>query len=110
MKQNDIYNAFLDPVIGSEQGGIRPVVIVSGNLINKQVSNVMICPLTTSLKHYEGNPIIDPNTTNGLIKISEVMVFQIRTISNERLKNRVGSINKKQMAQIKETLNKLIDY
>jgi len=110
MKQNDIYEAYLDPIVGSEQGGRRPVVIISGNLINGQVSNVMICPLTTSLKYYEGNPVIEPSPSNGLKKISEIMVFQIRSISKVRLKNRIGSINKNQMVQIKETLNKLITY
>jgi len=110
MNQNDIYEAYLDSIMGSEQVGRRPVVIISGNLINGQVSSVMICPLKTSLKYYEGNPVIEPSRSNGLKKTSEIMVFQIRKISKERLTNRIRSINKKQMVQIKETLNKLITY
>lgn len=110
MKQNDIYEAFLDPVIGSEQGGRRPVVIVSGNVINDQAANILICPLTSSLKFYRGNPIIKPHPYNGLMKDSEVMVFQIRSVSKRRLKKKIGKITNKDLAQIKDTLNKLLKY
>ncbi|MEN8816651.1 MAG: type II toxin-antitoxin system PemK/MazF family toxin [Nonlabens sp.] len=110
MKQNDVYEAFLDPIIGSEQGGRGPVVIVSGNVINDQAANILICPLTSSLKYYRGNPIIKPTSNNGLTKESEVMVFQIRSVSKQRLKKKLGTITSKELAQIKDTLNKLLKY
>ncbi|PRP67083.1 type II toxin-antitoxin system PemK/MazF family toxin [Nonlabens agnitus] len=110
MKQNDIYEAYLDPVVGSEQGGRRPVVIVSGNLINENAANILTCPLTSSLKYYEGNPILEPTRSNGLGKTSEVMVFQIRSVSKERLKRKIGKISNQQMDQIKQTLVKLMNY
>lgn len=66
MKQNDIYEAYLDPIVGSEQGGRRPVVIISGNLINSRVRNVICCPLTSRIKNYAGNPILKPHASNGL--------------------------------------------
>ncbi len=110
MKQNDIYEAYLDPVVGSEQGGRRPVVIVSGNVINSNAANILTCPLTSSLKYYEGNPIIEPSKINGLTKTSEIMVFQVRSISKDRLKMKIGKIKTSEMEQIKETLRKLMHY
>lgn len=110
MRQNDIYDAYLDPVVGSEQGGRRPVVIVSGNVINGNAANILMCPVTSSLKYYEGNPILEPSKSNGLTKTSEIMVFQMRSISKERLKKKIGKISNQQMEQIKETLHKLMKY
>lgn len=110
MKQTDIYEAYLDPVVGSEQGGRRPVVIVSGNVINDQAANVLICPVTSSIKNYRGNPILKPHLENGLTEISEIMVFQMRSVSKQRLKKRLGQITQKELSQIKDTLHKLLDY
>lgn len=110
MKQTDIYEAYLDPILGSEQGGRRPIVIISGNVINSLAANILVCPLTSSLKHYMGNPILKPNANNGLSKTSEVMVFQIRSLSKERLKKKIGRISRQDLEQIKETLNKLLTY
>jgi mRNA interferase MazF len=110
MKQTDIYEAYLDPIIGSVQGGRRPVVIISGNLINSRLNNVIMCPLTSSIKNYKGNPILRPNESNGLTLPSEIMVFQIRSLSKERLKKKIGHISNDHLEQIKETLGKLLSY
>lgn len=110
MKQTDIYEAYLDPVVGSEQGERRPVVIVSGNVINDQAASVLICPVTSSIKNYRGNPILKPHLENGLTETSEIMVFQMRSVSKQRLKKRLGKITQKELSQIKDTLHKLLDY
>ncbi len=110
MKQTDIYDAYLDPIIGSEEGGRRPVVIVSGNLINSTVNTIIICPLTSSIKNYKGNPILQPAKSNGLTLPSEIMVFQIQSLSKERLKKKIGCISNEHLEEIKETLRKLMTY
>ncbi|HLT80083.1 MAG TPA: type II toxin-antitoxin system PemK/MazF family toxin, partial [Cyclobacteriaceae bacterium] len=66
MKQGEIWYANLNPSNGSEQAGFRPVVIVSGNLLNELLPVVIVMPLTTKVKRYKGNPILQPTKSNGL--------------------------------------------
>lgn len=110
MKQADIFEAYLDPIAGSEQGGNRPVVIVSGNFINKLVDHVIACPLTSKIKNYAGNPILEPNDTNGLSQASEIMVIHISSISKDRLKRKLGKISSEELELMKTTLNKLLRF
>ena len=70
--------------------GLRPVFIISGNLLNTYLPIVICCPLTTQIKNYKGNVILQPNAQNGLSKISEALTFHIRSISKERLTKKIG--------------------
>ncbi len=110
MKQGEIWYAALDPTEGSEQAGFRQVVIVSGNLANEYAPVVVCCPLTTQLKHYFGNPILKPDTTNGLKKPSEVMVIHIRSIAKSRLTKRIGKVSSLELEQCKQTLTDLMNF
>ena len=91
MKQCEIWYANLNPGKGSEQKGFRPVVIISGNLLNQYLPVVIACPLTSKLKNYKGNVVLEPNADNGLTEKSEIMVFQIRSISKDRLIKKIFS-------------------
>jgi mRNA interferase MazF len=106
MRQGEIWMSDLNPVIGSEQAGRRPVVILSGNLMNKFLQVVITAPLTTKIKNYQGNPILKPSPLNGLKLESELMVFHIRSISKDRLIEKVGEI---QASELKEALSTLKD-
>ncbi|MFD2202369.1 type II toxin-antitoxin system PemK/MazF family toxin [Shivajiella indica] len=97
MKQGEIWYADLNPVMGSEQAGFRPVVIISGNLLNKYLKVVITVPLTTKVKNYQGNPILKPNVQNRLKATSEMMIFHIRSISKERLVEKIGEISKAEL-------------
>jgi mRNA interferase MazF len=110
MRQKEIWEVFFDPVLGSEQGGRRPAVIVSGNMVNKNINTIIVCPLTASLKHYEGNLILQPSDKNGLIKTSEVMTIHIRSISKQRFKKKIGKISTSELNIILESLDKIIKY
>ena len=110
MKQCDIWYADLSPVEGREQKGFRPIVIISGDLLNKYLQVVLACQLTTSIKGYKGNVILEPDNQNGLSKRSEVMIFHIRSISKNRLSKKVGNITSKQLAQIKQGLDDILRY
>ncbi|GGD86740.1 type II toxin-antitoxin system PemK/MazF family toxin [Planktosalinus lacus] len=110
MKHGDIYEVYLDPVMGSEQGGRRPAVILSGNLANANLKTVIICPLTSKVKNYYGNLILEPNKINGLAKKSEVMTIHTRSISKERLKAKLGNLNNAEMSVIIQSLEKIIKY
>ena len=110
MKQGEIWQVYFDPVKGSEQRGNRPAVVVSGNTLNKYLNIVIVCPLTTSIKNYEGNPILKPNNSNGLTKPSEIIVFHIRSLSKERFKKKIGIISENEMKTIKDTLDDILRY
>jgi len=109
MKKREIWNVFLDPVIGSEQSGNRPAVIVSGNNLNNNLDVIWVCPLSSSIHKFEGNPILKPNAENGLKNESEIMVFQIMSISKKRFKKKLGSISTKQMEEISATINDMLE-
>lgn len=110
MKQGEIYELYLNPVKGSEQSGRRPCVIISGNLLNANLQVVIVCPMTTKLKHYKGNLILEPDAVNGLPKTSEVLTFHVRSVSKERLKKKLGRISLKKVEEIKSTLDDILRY
>ena len=110
MKQGEIWHANLNPTRGSEQAGFRPVVIISGNLLNRYLPVVIVVPLTTKIKNYKGNPILTPDASNGLKEPSEMLVFHIRSVSKDRLVRRLGNIESEELNQVVGTLNDILRY
>ena len=110
MKQGEIWAANLNPTRGSEQAGIRPVVVVSGNLMNEYLNLVIICPLTSKIKNYKGNVVLEPSSKNGLKEQSEILNFHVRSVAKNRLKKMIGSINDVQLLATKKGLNDLLTY
>lgn len=110
MNQREIWYADLNPVKGSEQQGLRPVVIVSGNVVNKYLKVVIVCPLTTKIKNYKGNIVLEPNLENGLSQKSEVLIFHVRSLSKERLIKKTGKINTSELEMLKKGLNDILTY
>lgn len=110
MKQGEIWQIDLNPVKGSEQAGRRPVVIISGNLLNKYLDVVIVCPLTSSIKHYKGNVVLHPNPKNKLKVISEVLTFHVRSVSKDRLHQKVGHIETEELNIIKQGLVDILNY
>ena len=110
MKQGEIWYANLNPSEGREQAGFRPVVIISGDMLNQYLDIVIFCPLTSQVKNYKGNVILKPNKTNQLKKKSEVLTFHIRSVSKNRLMEKVGKITKTEINQVKVCLNDILKY
>ena len=110
VKQGEIWYANLNPIKVSEQAGHRPVVIVSGNVVNTLLNIVIAMPLTTKIKRYKGNVVLEPNNTNGLPTVSEILVFHIRSISKDRLSKRLGVISTPQLAELKTGLDDILRY
>lgn len=104
MRQGEIWMSDLNPVTGSEQAGRSPVVILSGNLMNKFLQVVITAPLTSKIKNYQGNPILTPYPMNGLKLESELMVFHIRSLSKNRLIEKIGEISKEELQKALATL------
>ncbi|MEQ9376787.1 MAG: type II toxin-antitoxin system PemK/MazF family toxin [Imperialibacter sp.] len=110
MRQGEIWSASLDPVKGSEQAGYRPVVIISGNLLNTHLPIAIVIPLTSKIKNYKGNPILVPDDKNGLKSISEMLIFHIRSISKDRLIEKLGEIDQSTVQESIKTLNDILKY
>lgn len=110
MRQAELWYADLNPVKGSEQSGLRPVVIVSGNLANTYLNTVICCPLTSKIKNYKGNVVLVPSSSNKLKQASEILTFHIRSLSKERLVKKIGSISEEQLHEIKKGFDEIWKY
>jgi mRNA interferase MazF len=92
----EVYRASLDPVVGSEQGKSRPVLVVSENEVNIALSTVTVVPLTG---HVSGsiiypNEVLIPEGACGLPKASVALCHQIRTVDKRRLSLLYGALNR----------------
>src|SRR4051812_38548336 len=108
--QKEIWMADLNPVIGSEQSGIRPVVILSGNSMNSHYNVVIACPMTSKVKPYRGCPVIKPSPLNNLREESQAIPFHVRTISKMRLTKKIGSVTDDELESIKRGLELYLNY
>ncbi len=106
VKRGDIYYADLSPVVGSEQGGTRPVLIVQNDVGNKY-SPTVIAAAITSQKYKTKLPThISVNAGGcGLQKDSIVLLEQVRTIDKQRLKERMGNLPQEEMKKINRALS-----
>ena len=91
VNRGDIYYADLSPVIGSEQGGLRPVVIIQNDIGNKHAPTVIVAPITSQM-HKKPLPTHIPFCGCGLSKDSIMLMEQIRTIDKSRLKAKIGCL------------------
>ena len=105
VKRGEIYYADLSPVVGSEQGGIRPVLIVQNDVGNRH-SPTVIAAAITSQKDKAKLPthISVQAATCGLTKDSIVLLEQIRTIDKRRLKDRMGALDPPSMTRVDKAL------
>lgn len=89
-----IYRANLDPVIGSEQGKTRPVLVISENDINNLLNTVNVIPITTRKpqRRVYPNEVLIPANTFGLTNESIILCHQIRTLDKQRIGKMYGEI------------------
>ncbi len=106
IKRGDIFYADLSPVIGSEQGGIRPVLIIQNDIGNK-FSPTVIAAAITSQRSKTNLPTHIRLRANGsgLAKDSVVLLEQIRTLDKKRLKEKMGFLDNSYMNKINEALS-----
>ena len=100
IKRYEIYFADLNPTIGSEIKKIRPVVIISQEEMNKYLETVVVCPLTSKL-HTQWRTRLQIKCLN---KKAEIAVDQIRTISKQRLKNKIDTLSNINAAQLRKLI------
>ncbi|MBR2615355.1 MAG: type II toxin-antitoxin system PemK/MazF family toxin [Clostridia bacterium] len=106
VKRGDIYYADLSPVIGSEQGGVRPVVIVQNDVGNKHSPTVIAAAITSKTGKAKLPTHIEVDAEkNGLNRNSVILLEQIRTIDKKRLKEKMGHLKKETMDQVNHAIN-----
>ena len=105
IKRGELYYADLSPVIGSEQGGVRPVLVVQNDVGNKYSPTVIAAAVTSKLTKARLPTHIELSArTYGLVKDSVVLLEQIRTIDKRRLKERIGFLSPQVMARVDDAL------
>ena len=105
IKRGDIYYADLSPVVGSEQGGLRPVLIVQNDVGNKHSPTVIAAAITSQLGKAKLPTHIDVYAERfGLVKDCVILLEQIRTIDKSRIIHYIGQVPKKHMRAIDRAL------
>ncbi len=105
VKRGDIYYADLSPVVGSEQGGVRPVLIIQNDVGNKYSPTVIATAITSQINKAKMPTHIELDANEyGLSRDSVVLAEQIRTIDKRRLKEKIGHLDNKLMNKVNEAL------
>jgi mRNA interferase MazF len=105
VKRGDIYYADLSPVVGSEQGGIRPVLIVQNDVGNKYSPTVIAAAITSQINKAKMPTHIELAAKEyGLNKDSVILLEQVRTIDKKRLREKIGHLDENLMSTVNEAL------
>ena len=105
IRRGDIYYADLSPVIGSEQGGLRPVLIVQNDVGNRYSPTVIAAAITSKMSKTKLPTHIDvPSEDAGLAKDSIILLEQIRTIDKKRLKEKMGHLDEATMNSVNNAI------
>ena len=105
IKRGDIYYADLSPVVGSEQGGLRPVLIVQNDIGNRYSPTVIAAAITSKLGKNKLPTHIDIFASEvGLAKDSVILLEQIRTLDKRRLREKMGHLNESVMARVNDAI------
>lgn len=103
--RGDIYFADLSPVIGSEQGGFRPVLVIQNDIGNKYSPTVIVSAITSQIQKARLPTHVElPAHLSGLERDSVVLTEQVRTIDKKRLRRRVSRLDDEVMAKVDEAL------
>ena len=106
VKRGDIYYADLSPVVGSEQGGIRPVLVIQTDIGNKYSHTVIAAAITSQINKAKMPTHIELAAKDyGLNKDSVILLEQIRTIDKRRLREKIGRIDDGLMASVNNALS-----
>ena len=106
VKRGEIYYADLSPVVGSEQGGVRPVLIVQNDVGNRHSPTVIAAAITSRREKAKLPTHIDVQAaTCGLTKDSVVLLEQIRTLDKHRLRERAGQITPADQKRVDQALD-----
>ena len=106
IRRGDIYYADLSPVVGSEQGGIRPVLIVQNDVGNKYSPTVIAAAITSRVDKNKMPTHIDvAHDEYGLEKNSVILLEQIRTLDKKRLREKMGHLDENVMTKVNNAIS-----
>jgi mRNA interferase MazF len=106
--RGSIYWADLNPLIGSEQGGLRPVLILSQNVFNER-SGTVIAVAVTSQPQRPGFPLTLESSDTKLPKKSWIKISQIRTLSVKRIGKKIARVTEEELALVIDGLNEILE-
>ena len=105
IKRGYVYYADLSPVVGSEQGGVRPVLIIQNDIGNKYSPTVIVAAITSQINKAKLPTHIEISANEyGLNKDSVILLEQIRTIDKKRLREKIGCLDKNMMLKVNNSL------
>ncbi len=105
VKRGELYYADLSPVVGSEQGGVRPILIIQNDIGNKYSPTVIAAAITSQINKAKLPTHIEINAGEyNLQKDSVILTEQIRTIDKKRLKDRIGQLDEELMKKVNDAL------
>ena len=104
VKRGELYYADLSPVVGSEQGGIRPVLVVQNDVGNKYSPTIIAAAVTSKINKAKLPTHIELPSAYGLVKDSVILLEQIRTIDKKRLREHMGRLDEEHMNQVDEAI------
>ena len=105
VRRGDIFYADRSPVVGSEQGGVRPVLIVQNDTGNRHSPTVIAAAITSQTgKARLPTHITVTGTETGLTKDSVILLEQVRTLDKRRLREHMGRLNDEQMSRVDQAL------
>ncbi len=105
IKRGDIFYADLSPVIGSEQGGVRPVLIIQNDIGNRYSPTIIVVAITSQINKAKLPTHVEIKSSDyGLPKDSVLLLEQIRTIDKRRLEEKIGHVTDDIMEKVNEAL------
>lgn len=104
VKRGELYYADLSPVVGSEQGGIRPVLVVQNDVGNKYSPTIIAAAVTSKINKAKLPTHIELPSAYGLAKDSVILLEQIRTLDKRRLKERIGELPPATMVRVNRAI------
>ena len=104
MKRGEIYYADLSPVVGSEQGGLRPVIIIQNDTGNRYSTTTIVAAITSKMHKAKLPTHIELSKRYGIEKDSVILLEQVRTIDKSRLREKVCHLDQEILSSVDQAL------
>ena len=106
MKRGEIYWVSLDPIIGSETGKTRPALVIQNDLANRSSPTVTVIPITSRFDRVYPFQVRIPAGEGGLAREGKALCEQVRTISRQRLGERIGELSAQRLREVRVALDR----
>ncbi len=111
IRRGEIWIATLDPTQGSEQAGVRPIIIFQNDTISRYTTTVISIPLTTNLRRVSlPSSVFIPSGEGGLTQDSVALCHQMRVLDKTRLRNKIGEVNPETLVKLENNVLFTLGY